>query len=59
MGLEENYMSYISSHDYDAVNWSIAKRNCQKILQSITSELLDTCMADIFKKKQDIKDYTQ
>jgi len=51
-------MRNISSHDYDAVNWSVAKRNCQKILQNISNDLLDACIADILQKKQEKKDYT-
>ena len=51
-------MRNISSHDYDAVDWSIAKNNCRNILRNITNELLDDCITKILQKKQDIKDYT-
>jgi hypothetical protein len=52
-------MRNISSHDYDAVDWSIAKSICSKILQHISLVLLDECEKSLAEKKAEIKDYTQ
>jgi len=47
----------INSHDYDAVDWVVAKDICRKILAKVTTKLLGTCTNIILQKKHEIKDY--
>ena len=49
----------ISSHDYDAVDWSIAKNICKKLLNQITPKLLDDCADILAANKSKTKNYTQ
>jgi len=51
-------MRNISAHEYDSVNWDIAKDTCRKIINQITQNLLDKCLATLAKNKSKIKDYT-
>lgn len=48
----------ISAHDYDAVNWSIAKNNCKTILTTVTDIVMQECFDEIEKEKSKVKDYT-
>lgn len=52
-------MRNISSHDYDAVDWSIAKNNVRNILHNITYTLLDECIIDLSQKKLCKTDYSE
>jgi len=48
----------ISANDYDAVNWSVAKQVCQKIVDSITVGVLKECADILEREKKTYKDYT-
>jgi len=48
----------ISSHNYDALNWSVVKNNCVKILRSISESDIDGCLKRLAEKRKNEKDYT-
>lgn len=48
----------ISAHDYDAVNWSVAKQICQKIVDSITDYVLKECADTLVRERSKNKNYT-
>ena len=52
-------MRNISSHDYDSVNWSVAKENCRKIIREITDDLVDECLTELAQNKKGETDYTE
>ena len=47
----------IASHDYDAVNWSIVKTTCRKILDTVTPALIHEILEDIATAKAETKCY--
>ena len=47
----------ISAHEYSAINWKIAKEVCEKILNQVTKDKLDSCMDIIKSELNGIKDY--
>ena len=48
----------IASHDDDAVNWSIVKTTCRKILDTVTPELLHEIIENISTAKAAVKCYS-
>jgi len=49
----------IASHDYDAVDWAIAKNICAKTLSVITPAFLKECSRKLQEAKTQTKDYTK
>ncbi len=48
----------IASHDYDSINWDMAKQSCRVLIKTIDDELLSECEYILAEDKKQIKDYT-
>ena len=49
----------IASHDYDSINWNIAKKNCKMVLTVVTEDCINECFEFLAEKKANTKDYTK
>ncbi|MCL2421881.1 MAG: hypothetical protein FWD03_08500 [Defluviitaleaceae bacterium] len=48
----------ITYSNHDVISWGMVKNTCQKILQNITTELLEGCLEKLSEENKNVKDYT-
>jgi len=48
----------IGAHDYDSINWEIAKEVSEKLIKQISDTVLKECISIVRDECNEIKDYT-